>query len=171
LYCPVREMPTNRPRTRLWRKRIVHQMLHDVGSVRVGSPGRPTRSPSRAPGGLRSNLRRTDRPPIPARCTRAAPAASTRSSGKEKAYEVELVCKLSAIIQCRPLVRQIRSFAKVEKASHTAPGYEVTRLRAVTTDTDPMILKTKPDAGYARVSSCGHVTANIDQRASSTPKI
>jgi hypothetical protein len=70
-----------------------------------------------------------------------------------------------------PFVRRIRSFAKVESASHTAPSYEVTRLRAVTTDTDPMILKTKPDAGYAHVSSCDHVTANIDQRALITPKI
>jgi hypothetical protein len=35
LYCPVREMPTNSPETRLWRKWIVHQMLHGVGSVRV----------------------------------------------------------------------------------------------------------------------------------------
>jgi hypothetical protein len=24
LYCPVREMPTNSPKTRLWRKWIVH---------------------------------------------------------------------------------------------------------------------------------------------------
>ena len=72
---------------------------------------------------------------------------------------------------CRASVRRIRSFAKVEKAWHTATSHEVRRLRAVTTDSDLMTLKTKPDAVYARMSSCDHVTANINQRASSTEKI
>ena len=77
----------------------------------------------------------------------------------------------SATIPCRPSVRWMHSFAKVEKAWHTATSYGVTRLPAVTTDRDTMILKTKPDAGYARMSGCDYVTANIDQRASSTVKI
>ena len=90
---------------------------------------------------------------------------------EEKAYEDELAWKLSATIPCRPSVRRMRSFAKIAKAWFTATSYEVTRLPAVTTGTDPMILKTKPDAGNAHVSSCDHVTANIDRRALSTPKI
>jgi hypothetical protein len=65
----------------------------------------------------------------------------------------------------------MRSFAKVEKAWHTATSYGVTGLPAVTTDSDLMILNTKPDAGYARMSGCDHATANIDQRASNTAKI
>ncbi len=90
---------------------------------------------------------------------------------EEKAYEDELTWKLSATIPCRPSVRRMRSFAKIAKAWFTATSYEVTRLSAVKTDSDPMILKTKPDAGYARMSSRDHVTANIDQRASNTAKI
>src|SRR3712207_8239734 len=57
-------------------------------------------------------------------------------------------------------------FRSVQKAAHTAPSHEVTRLRAVTTGTDPMTLKTKPDAGYAHVSSCGHVTARSEEHTS-----
>ena len=90
---------------------------------------------------------------------------------EEKAYEDELAWKLSATIPCRPSVRRMRSFAKIAKAWFTATSYEVTRLPAVTTDSDPMILKTKPDAGYACMFGCDYVTANIDQRASSTVKI
>ncbi len=90
---------------------------------------------------------------------------------EEEAYEDELAWKLSATIPCLPSVRRMRSFAKVEKAWHTATSYGVTRLPAVTTDSDPMILKTKPDAGYARMFGCDHVTANVDQRASNTANI
>lgn len=49
--------------------------------------------------------------------------------------------------------------------------HAVIRLRAVTTDSDPMIPKTNPDAGYARMAGCYYVTANSDQRASETAKI
>jgi hypothetical protein len=90
---------------------------------------------------------------------------------EEDAYEGELAWRLSATIPCRPPVRRVRSFAKVKKVLRAAISHAVIRLRAVTTDSDPMILKTKPDAGYARMSGCDYVTANSDQRASKTAKI
>ena len=102
--------------------------------------------------------------------TNALGPTRKRSRGREeeKAFEDELACKLSATIPCLPSVRRMRSFAKVEKVWHAATSYEVTRVPAVMTASDPMILKTKPDAGYARTSGCDYVTANIDQQASNT---
>ncbi len=60
---------------------------------------------------------------------------------------------------------------RLEKVLRTVTSHAMIRLRAITTDSDPMILKRKPHAGYARMSGCAYVTANSYQRASKTAKL
>lgn len=90
---------------------------------------------------------------------------------EEEIYEGELAWRVSAtissVLQCDGCAHLLR----LEKVWRMAISHAMIRLRAVTTDNHPMILKRKPHAGYARMSGCAYVTANSYQRASKTAKL